>query len=196
MLQDSDAAVRVAAAGAVWEISRDAEAVLPVAVEALREERVEYQGTSWRAFHLLQHMGPAAAAAVPSLEEILAHGSISDSVAAAVVLGAITGDDQLALARALDRVAKLSFYSGEEDAWAVFAVPYWLKYLGAGAVPALIEMLQGGNIIAKQVAILTLNEMGPVAEDAVPALQEIIKRDDIGLADQARAALRSIQHND
>ena len=43
---------------------------------------------------------------------------------------------------------------------------------------------------------MTLNEMGPVAEDAVPALQEIIKRDDIGLADEARAALRSIQHND
>lgn len=66
-LGDSDPAVRLSAAEAVWRISSDAEAVLPVLLAGLTAEEREVR---MRAYRLLVGMGPAAAPATPQLQKL------------------------------------------------------------------------------------------------------------------------------
>ncbi len=69
LLQDSDAKVRLMAAEAVWKVDRQAQAVVPVLVEGLKNQKSwEIRGNS--AF-VLSQMGPEAKAAIPALIEAL-----------------------------------------------------------------------------------------------------------------------------
>jgi HEAT repeat protein len=60
------------------------------------------------------------------------------------------------------------------------------------AVPALIQLLQNGGIHDRKIAALTLGAIGPVAEEAVPALLAAVEDEDDGLAEIAEAALEQI----
>lgn len=60
------------------------------------------------------------------------------------------------------------------------------------AVPALIEMLTNGDIHDRKLAALTLGEIGPAAEEAIPALFAAVDDEDESLAEMAEEALQQI----
>jgi HEAT repeat protein len=56
----------------------------------------------------------------------------------------------------------------------------------------LIELLQNGDIHDRKLAALTLGEIGPAAQDAIPALFAAVEDDDDSLAELAEEALEKI----
>ena len=68
-----------------------------------------------------------------------------------------------------------------------------LSHEAVAAVPALIELLETGSAPDRQLAALTLGEIGPAAEDAVPALLAAAYDDDEQLS---AAALEALDHID
>ena len=60
------------------------------------------------------------------------------------------------------------------------------------AVPALIDLLENGDVHDRRLAALTLGEIGPAAEDAIPALLEAVDDEDEGVVEMALAALEVI----
>jgi HEAT repeat protein len=61
------------------------------------------------------------------------------------------------------------------------------------AVPALIELLEVGDVHDRRLAALTLGEIGPAAEEAIPALLEAADDEDDGVATMALEALERIE---
>jgi HEAT repeat protein len=60
------------------------------------------------------------------------------------------------------------------------------------AVPALIELLNNGDIHDRKLAALSLGEIGPAAFEAIPALFVAAEDGDDGLAEMAEEALEQI----
>jgi len=59
-------------------------------------------------------------------------------------------------------------------------------------VPALIELLEHGDIHDRKLAALTLGEIVPAAEEAIPALFAAVEDEDESLAEMAEEALEQI----
>lgn len=90
-LLEGDSAV--AAAGALWAMEGDAEAVLPVLVRELADEDSRRRGA---AADVLARMGPVAGPAVHGLRRLIGASSPWERVPAACALWRITGDPDLA----------------------------------------------------------------------------------------------------
>jgi HEAT repeat protein len=76
---------------------------------------------------------------------------------------------------------------------------YGLSRLGPGAspaVPALVEVLHGGNSLVRQNAALALGKIGPDARAAVPELVRMLRDPDWLLRRQAAIALGEIGPDD
>jgi len=70
-----------------------------------------------------------------------------------------------------------------------------LGSMGADAAPAvsaLIDLLQTENVHDRKLAALTLGEIGPAAEEAIPALFIAVDDDDEGVSEMAEWALEEI----
>jgi len=84
-LGDNSEWVRLAAAEAIWRISRDAEKALPVLLRILQSQLRPSQGrphrsndyTLIRAIELTEDMGPRAGAAIRDLEQLRAHSMVA-----------------------------------------------------------------------------------------------------------------------
>ncbi len=65
---------------------------------------------------------------------------------------------------------------------------------GAAAVPELIRVAQASKDTLQRVrVVLILGEMGPAAESAIPALEEIVKEQVPHLAESAASALKNLR---
>jgi HEAT repeat protein len=93
LAQKHSLSTRVAAAHAVWDISRDIDFVLPILIE--ETEATNHQLDALRA---LADIGPAAKGAVPRLVPLLRHADAEVQMLAADVLGAIGPDAKAARA--------------------------------------------------------------------------------------------------
>jgi HEAT repeat protein len=60
------------------------------------------------------------------------------------------------------------------------------------AVPALIALLESGDVHDRRLAALTLGEIGPAAEEAIPALLEAADDEDESVAELALDAVERI----
>lgn len=60
------------------------------------------------------------------------------------------------------------------------------------AVPALIDLLNTGDVHDRKLAALTLGEIGPCGEDAVTALLDAANDEDDGVSEMAIWALEQI----
>ena len=69
-LQHTDSRFRVAAAQALWDVARQADAVVPVLIEVLQEKTTP-PDVRREAVWALEFIGPLAEAAVPALLELL-----------------------------------------------------------------------------------------------------------------------------
>jgi HEAT repeat protein len=186
-----DLVLRVSLASALVSIELEPSSDLaPLLVEGLGGA-----STRGKALRALEGMGPAAAAAVPSLIGLLKDGDPDVRNRAASVLGNI-GPGAVAAAPALAQELDDS-RAGELWRFAESA----LVDIGPTAVPALVNGVRDER--TRVIAAHALNSLRPEAKAAVPALMEALKDSRprarsmacyglAGIGPEARAAARSL----
>jgi HEAT repeat protein len=144
------------------------EKVVPYLVRALREDRSDARG---RLLTTLGMMGPAAEGAIQDISALLHDQSSTIRVTAAATLVNIDCERRLEAWPTL--VAAL-----EGDAFSASMAASTVGYLGAdgaAAVPALIRLLSHSDGEVRLRAISALRNIGPAAQSAIPALDEVAK---------------------
>ncbi|MHC4201263.1 MAG: HEAT repeat domain-containing protein [Planctomycetota bacterium] len=190
-LRDDCPSVREAAAGALGTIGRGQEETVPALVKALRDDdrRVRYVAAWW-----LGEIGEAAKAVAPALVRalkearavrwLLIHQDNPDwgekygheSIVCKnciIALGKI-GPASKEVLPALVRTFEL-----EEADWETCGVATKaLAKIGKPSVPSLVEALRDGSSWVRWQVAVTLGEIGPEAEEAVPALVKALMREE------------------
>ena len=151
--------------------------LVPVLVNGLREgPSVAKQ--KWSAV-ALGRIGPAAASALPALEEALkcdywpVRWAVLDAIRAIDVAGSVPASTLIA---ALERTVKLDPLQKHRGLAAHQLGLFGAK--AASAVPALIDLLNSRSRWAQLSAATTLGEIGPDACDALPRLTSLSLNDD------------------
>ncbi|MEO1399913.1 MAG: HEAT repeat domain-containing protein [Cyanobacteria bacterium J06635_1] len=186
-LQHPTAAIRIGAADALRRFGPAAAAATPHLIEALRDPALRFY-----AVDALTGIGPAAASASAPLVDLLADEAVGHLVVDALAsIGAATVPDLGAVLKTSDLTVQLRATQvlGRIGPEAAEAIPSLVSLMGASegelrhevvralsnigkpAVPALIKALEdpAGRILAA----IALGNIGPEAEAAIPALQEI-----------------------
>ncbi len=165
-LEDSEAVVRVYAAGALWKIDENTTpAVVDALVAALRGDDSLIRG--WAAQEV-RGTGPVAICAVPALIENLT--SDPNDGFAADALGRIGPQ----AAAAVEPVTKLLRDKGGEIRVGV-ADALWRIRRDDASLQPLIETLGSDHPWTPQSAAIALGNIGPNAKAAVPALTELLE---------------------
>ncbi|HYV28358.1 MAG TPA: HEAT repeat domain-containing protein [Candidatus Eisenbacteria bacterium] len=99
LLTHDEVRVRVRAAGALWSLDRQTNAVLPVLLAALRDNSIQRAAAKRYAAEALAEMGPVAQEAVPLLETMLHDQQTSVRQSAAEALKKITGREMESLSQ-------------------------------------------------------------------------------------------------
>ena len=164
-LQDPAADVRWHAARALSALGPEAVPAVPALAKLLRDSDAHVRA---HAASALGAIGPAARDAVPQLTKAVADPDPTVRREAVEALRAIRPGPKvvLPLLTRLLQDAEPSVVLRAIDA---------LSEFGKDAVPALIEALQNPRM--RYWAILVLNEIGPDAADAVPALVRVLQED-------------------
>lgn len=177
-LDDADAAVRVKAAVALWQIDRHGESI-PLLGAMARSNR---QPEAYEAVLALGEVGPEAAATA-ALVEVLGAGDDDSSRAAARALGCFGPAAMPAIKPLLD---------APEETVRRRAVEV-LGRMGAGAAPALIHALKDPSPLARAAAARALGRLGPSANEATSALLESLSDQDAQVRATAAWALKQIE---
>jgi HEAT repeat protein len=183
-LSDPEMHVRVKAAQAIWRISGDAELVVSVLIQALRDRRAASD-----AKFVLGEIGPGAACAVPALVQSLREERVGRPLrtppSSALALG------RIGAAAVPELIPVLKNDYPEVRTSAVIA----LGFVGKGAqdaVPYLMPMLKDQSLEVRQAAAIALGSIQPDNQELVPALKQLARDDDIFLASAASAMLRNL----
>jgi HEAT repeat protein len=135
----------------------------------------------WAAKYL-ETVGPAAVAAIPALVDSARAEPASLRLAAACALARIGADEDLFREALLEGLrseeAKESSHSYEV-----------LKEAGKDSLPLLIGAVRSDSWPAQLWAASRLLEIGPPASAALPALEEVIRKEEVNQAAQVMAAL-------
>lgn len=121
-----------------------------------------------RACHTLAELGPRARSALPTLRSLLGSSDIQLASVAARAFGSLGPEVVEYVPDLLDRMLII----GPETAVATAA----LLAMGKAAVPALVRALEKGDTIRKSRAATVLEQLGPEAAPAVPALIRLIPK--------------------
>lgn len=182
-LQDKFANVRVAAAGALLNIKPNEPRAVQVLVREMGMPGAVHAGL---AAEFLERAGPAAAAAVPQLAEILKSGRDRGGVSlAARALGGIGEAAVPSLVEGLQHA----------DPGVRQASTTALKRVGPPArlaVPALLGMVKGKDPALRLTAVEALGAIGPEARAAVAELTPLLKENDRPLRHAAATSLGSM----
>ena len=179
LLDDRVELVVRAAAEAIGEIDGEAVLALPMLAELLKRESGALRLTAIRA---IGQFGPQASAHVPDLLPFLRSASPLERSAAAEALGRIGGGNSEAIAALLPLLNDPHMVTARYAAMAIAAQ-------GSAAVPYILPRLN--NDRQRITALEVLIEMGPAAEQALPALLQGISGGFAG-AIPRRLALRAI----
>jgi HEAT repeat protein len=194
--KENNTEIKSASLNALGKIGPPAAAAVPALVAALEDANVDVR---WAANRALGGIGPAA---VPALVDALQHPEEDVRWHAATALGGIGPAAVPALAAALEdpkesvrlrAAAALKLIGKDLRGWAPAALRK-MDLLGA-AVPALVAILKSSDYRTREIAARTLGDIGPVADDAAPALAEALKDPEEGVRRDAAAALRRIRDN-
>jgi HEAT repeat protein len=184
-LHDRRAKIRQAAADALWVLGPDAQAAVP-ALATLLSDKDPY--VRWAALEALDRVGRGAEAAVPALLEVLKDGDLCGSAGQA--LGHIGPGARAAVPALLQE-----FKAGHSDAQRM-SVALALARIDPQAarvtVPFLIERVQKNDDRISLEAIQALMAMGAAAQDAVPALTEMVGANRVALSSWSACALVQI----
>jgi HEAT repeat protein len=175
LLQDPDRDVRMRAIAALAKFGAQAQRTLPVLRAALKGAALGDDDETVRghAVHAVLQIGPEAASGVAALIDSLHDELDVVRFHAAVALGDL-GRDARPAAPALIHAARWD----EDPAVRVGAALALRKIDGHGplAIQTLIEALGNDNELVCWIAADELGQMGPEAREAVPALQQALRR--------------------
>jgi HEAT repeat protein len=169
-LRDSDQFMRGYAADALASIGPVAKDAVPALLAALNDPRdEEHLHARYKAALALAQIGPDAKVALPALVKALGDEERSVRYAAASVLCGMRAD----AAEAAPALIKLlgSDYSMFGDSRSGMRAS--IMDIGTGVIPALIEALGDDSVKVRDFAATILGQFGPVASDAVPALEDL-----------------------
>lgn len=207
LLNDAEPMVAMRAADALCRFGAPAIKLLPRLIEVLSQPEVELpRGTArvlppcgvlqmpesrYHAARILGYLGEEAAPARQGLLDALQSGSGMVRGMAARALAGIGEPPETYLAplrQALDDVNVQSSRERENVAETLYDLGEPVEPL----VDRLAELVSDEDWGAACMAMLFLQDLGPVAKSAVPALRLAMSSDNPGVAEQAEAALREI----
>ena len=176
-LLDEDVAVGVESAVALNAITGWMDLCAPVLANGLKEEP-DYVANA------IMRIGPAAKPVVPTLITFV-RGADDESVRhrAVTALGYIGIEDKAMVPIPVDIMKT-------KDGGASYSTVRALSSIGPPAVPMLIQTLSHSDAAPREGAARALGEMGREADDAVPALVQALKDEDVRAA--AEYALQGI----
>jgi HEAT repeat protein len=170
LLKDKEAFLRVVAAEAIWDATKDADG-LEVMKKVLRDGSDLRAAT--RAIQALGEVGPAAKDVAPDLTALLKNPNPDVQILIARALVRIRFADVPALAEALAAAQLDAAKSGDDRA--VRALARVFEALGKDAVPPLVTMMKSGDPHRQKVAALAIAEVKQGAADAVAALAALLR---------------------
>lgn len=188
-LKEKEGGLRVLAASAVWELTKDADAVVPTLVEVLTAN--SDTATSWRhAVQLLITIGPAGKKALPAL---MARFKGMDGErypptgAALIAVGGADLLDPLFELVAIPRSAPLA-----QDPHVQERAAMALRILGEPALKAAITRLADKNPEVRRAGCEVLALFGPEAKTAAPRIGELLEDENHWTRRAAGDALRAL----
>jgi HEAT repeat protein len=138
----------------------------------------------------LGQIGPEASSAIPSLIRLMA--DFDRTILAAVQVSLENIDENWRLHPAVrDLIATLATRLSKGEIEGGLAVDM-LTWVGAPAVPTLIDALRYGILPARINAAITLGQIGKDAREAIPALTEALQDENTRVRAEAANALRRI----
>jgi HEAT repeat protein len=158
--KDRDPNVRSEVFNSLYAMGPQAGAAIPALAAAVRDRDA--------APHAIRALGSIGPDALPTLTEILKGGDPRDAVDAATAIGGMGP-------RAKDAVPAL--VEALKNRVTAATAGHALTDVGPAAVPALVDALK--DKACRPHAFDALIRMGPRAKDAVPALIEVLKADDM-----------------
>lgn len=170
-LKDKEGVVQSRAVGALGKLGPAAKAAAPALIALVKDKDKDF-ATRGNAARTLGQIGAASKTVVPVLIEALADEDEYVRTKAAEALGDIgpaARDAVPALRQALQK--------NKDKAFVPAIIVEALGRIGKPAVPALTDALQSNNWVVCEMAATALGKLGPEAQEAVPTLVEMLKKD-------------------
>lgn len=171
-LNDEDERIRQISAQALTEIGSEAADAVSALIPGLEDED---KAVRWAVAQALAAIGPAAESAVPSLTTALDDEYWRVRQAAAEALQSIGPGAETAVPALIQTTenALIDYH------FRLFAAASGaLVNIGNKSVPALIQVLEEGNVNGRQAAAGVLGAIGPEAADAMPVLTQALTDED------------------
>jgi HEAT repeat protein len=145
----------------------------------------------------LGNIGPGAKAAVPALVKALKESGNKDMNDSAIeyALGKIGADAKSAEAAIEDELASKDENVRMMGAWALAQIDPTSSDVAKKDLPVLIAGLSDEDAAERLLAAEALGDFGPLAKDAIEALQKATHDSDKNVAAAAAAALTAVQKN-
>ena len=175
LLKDPGPDVRVRVITALGTLGAQAHRVLPVIRAALKETAVKDNDDSVRAqaAHALLEVGPEPDSEVAGLIDALQNELDVLRFHAAIALGNLGREAQ----PAVPVLIHTALWDQDPAVRVEAAVALWkIDRTGPLVIPALIKALADDNELICWIAADCLGQIGPEAHDAVPALQQALRR--------------------
>ena len=213
-LNHRDTIIRCSAADALGLMGPRAEAAVPALASLLGGPEYE---VSRHAATALGFIGPAS---VPALQHAVREGNSQTIDMALAAFSVLQADREIVgkliqlmgnaneshsmrafAARALGKMREkaqetipdLIHAMGDENKDVCDAAEWALVQMGPAAIPALTEILAGGDHQVRSRVVHTLGSMGPAAENAVPALLQAMTDEDRVVRIETISALEKMQ---
>jgi HEAT repeat protein len=175
LLKDRDPEVRVRVLTALGSLGAQAHRVLPVLRAALKETAIKDDDESVRTYaaHALLQVGPEPDTEVAGLIDSLQNELEVLRFHAAIALGNLGGDAR----PALPVLIHTALWDEDPAVRVEAAVALWkIDRTGPLVIPALIKALADDNELICWIAADCLGQIGSEARQAVPALQQALRR--------------------
>ncbi len=171
------------------EMGADAEHAVETLVELIDDpnRRVQHE-----ALVALAKIGPAARAAVPALTVTLREREGPCKYGAAFALGRIGPDAEAAKPELLKTTGSQDDTLALLSAWALAQIDPGCVQCAPRTVPVLVRGLEHPEANHRREAAAALGSLGPLAESAVPALEQAVGDPDVGVRAAVTAALEAI----